>query len=224
MKNKTLLMAVAALTLVALIGSAVFFMSGGENASDDGAVWENVPEELFGILLPGPKPLKPFALKDADGRLFDRDRMRGKWSLIFFGYTHCPDVCPVSMGVLTEVYDILQTDTLIGRELQVIFVSVDPQRDTNPILKEYVSYFNPGFVGVSGSKPQIDILAKQVGAGYFIDPPKEGEEGYTVSHSSGIFMVDPRARLVALFQGEQYPRKIAFEITKIRELIAGEES
>lgn len=159
----------------------------------------DLPKELMGVVLPQAREIKPFELTDHQGKRFDLDRFKGKWSFMFFGYTHCPDVCPVSMGLLGAVFDKLKGYPEILANTQGIFVSVDPVRDTVAVLKEYVPYFHPDFLGVTGDETQIKDFAKGLGAAAVFSPP--GSDGsYQVSHTSSFYLIDPKGIFFALFQ------------------------
>lgn len=125
---------------------------------------------------------------------------------MFFGYTHCPDICPTVMLDMANAYKeyIKQQD---HSDLQVVFVSVDPNRDTLKLLKDYVSYFNPNFLGVTGERQHIDILTKSVGAIYDFEDGISGElltanqvvgkQGYKVNHYAAVILVNPEGEMVA---------------------------
>ncbi len=166
------------------------------------------------MLRPAPKPLADFSLVDQRGAQFGRKELVGRWSFLFFGYTHCPDVCPATLSVLGQVQERIAK----GREsplVQTIFVSVDPQRDSPEKLAEYMAFFDSGFVGLTGDMEQIDGFTQQLGAGYM-----RGEEtspgNYVVNHTSAIFLIDPRARVVASFSQPHDPATIAKLFHKIR--------
>jgi protein SCO1/2 len=151
----------------------------------------------------------------AKGKTLTLDDLKGKWSFIFFGYTHCPDVCPVTLHALGSAFNILRRDRANSPDIQGIFVSVDPARDTPEFLKEYVTYFNAGFSGVTGNTEQVDAITRQMSALYVIHSG-ESEESYLVSHNSTIFVVDPRGRLYGRFPPPHIPREIAEIFVKIR--------
>jgi protein SCO1 len=130
------------------------------------------------------------------------DRLKGGWSLVFFGYTHCPDVCPTSLGFLAEVFDLLKGDPIDLEGVQGIFVSVDPKRDTPAILKDYVPYFHDKFTGVTGTTQAIDGLAKQMWAQYEISDKVDEEGNYGVEHTAAFFVIDPKGRLYGVFSAE----------------------
>lgn len=159
-----------------------------------------LPAALNGIVIPDAKPLEIFELTDHNGKTFNLDRLKGPWSFLFFGYTHCPDVCPVAMGLLAEVFERLKVRPEILKGTQGVFISVDPTRDSAATLKSYVPYFNPGFIGVTGSQGNVLGLTRQVGAAYQISPDEKHDGNYLVSHSSAFFLIDPEGRLYAIFQ------------------------
>jgi len=118
------------------------------------------------MLLPGqvitlftdPKPLTAFALTDHKNRVFDLASLKGKWSFLFFGFTHCPDVCPTTLAVLARAHDSIAKNTVGAEDIQFVFISVDPNRDTASKLEQYVDYFDTTFLGVTGNDAQIGNL------------------------------------------------------------------
>ncbi len=166
------------------------------------------------MLRPAPKPLAEFSLVDQQGVPFQRKELVGRWNFLFFGYTHCPDVCPATLSILAQVQKRLAgEDGSAG--IQTIFVSIDPQRDSPETLAEYMAFFDQGFIGLTGSTEEIDNLTRQLGAGYM-----RGEEtspgNYVVNHTSAIFLIDPQARLVAAFSQPHNPATIVELFHKIR--------
>ena len=174
------------------------------------------PAELEGVLRPDFRLLQPFKLTDHNNAVFDEQRLQGKWNFVFFGYTSCPDVCPATLYVLKSVHGLLVDETgKIPDDMQVIFVSVDPARDTPEKLAEYITYFNKDFIGATADKAEIDKLAMQFGAGYILED--EIEPGiYNVAHTSAIFLVDPYGRLAASFSQPHQPTTIVSQYKKIR--------
>ncbi len=173
------------------------------------------PAELQGVLRPESRLLQPFSLVDHNGSVFNTERFKGKWSFVFFGYTFCPDVCPITLSVLNSVRDLLKDKNNNAlNETQVVFVSVDPERDTPEILSVYTQHFNSEFIGVTGEKNKIDGLTKQFGAGYVFEPETSPGQ-YTISHTSAIFLVDPLGELVAVFSQPHFPATIATQFEKI---------
>jgi protein SCO1/2 len=150
--------------------------------------------------LPEPGVIDEFELLDHNGRPFTLQRLRGRWSLLFFGFTNCPDVCPSALYDLNQVSQQLPRPP--GGETpphQVVFISVDPERDTPEVLSRYVAHFNPEFTGVSGAPEQLAALSAQLGIGYQVEEHPPGAERYGVVHSSSVVLTDPAGRLRGAF-------------------------
>ncbi len=160
--------------------------------------------ELHNIeIINPPRPLVDFQLLDQHKQDFNKDRLLGKWSFIFFGYTHCPDICPTT---LTEM-NALAKKLSIESNVQYIFVSVDPARDTPEYLADYVHYFNKQFIGVTGEDQNINQLAKQLGITYSRGDGSKHE--YTVHHSSAILLIDPLGNYTTRFKAPHYAEVLA---------------
>jgi protein SCO1 len=167
-----------------------------------GLLWRHSlsPVELAtGALLTPQRALPDFSLIDARGRSFGPGNLRGRWSLMFFGYTNCPDFCPTTLTALAAMEKRLRASGAPVRP-QVIFVSVDVKRDTPEQLAKYVPYFDPEFIGITAAdQPSIEALARKLGVAVIISPKPDGS--YTVDHSGAIFVVDPAGKLTALLTG-----------------------
>ena len=174
------------------------------------------PVELEGVLRSSFKPLKPFSLTDQNGLRFNELRFKNKWSFVFFGYTSCPDICPTALSKLSLIEGFLENEA--ATDMQVVFISVDPNRDTNKMLGSYVAHFNEEFIGATADKIEIDKLIKQFGADYEIEAETTPDQ-YLVAHTSAIFLVDPLGRLVAAFSQPHDPETIAAQYNKIRAFI-----
>ena len=176
------------------------------------------PEEIEDYLFWQAKELTDFKLTGADNKTLTLSDMKGKWSFIFFGYTQCPDVCPMTLSVLGKAFKHLEENPAVFQEIQGVFISVDPNRDTPELLKEYVSYFSNKLIGVTGDKEQLDAFSRQMSALYTIHAkdPQKPDENYQVSHNSTIFLVDPQGRLYGRFPPPQLPKEIADIFIKIR--------
>ena len=169
-----------------------------------------------GLLWPEPKTLTTFAAIDHTNNPFTLTELRGKWSFLFFGFTHCPDICPVTLAVMDKVHKQLKR----AQNVQTVFVSVDPERDTPARMEQYLTSFNPEFIGLGGSVEQITGLTGQVGLPYFLDKT-ESEENYLVDHGASLFLVDPHGRLVAIFSPPHDKRDITDRFNRIRQFIDG---
>ncbi len=132
-----------------------------------------------------------FRLRSADGPV-DTGALRGKVLLIYFGYTHCPDVCPASLAAAAQALNALSPEE--RAKVRLIMVSVDPERDTPARLKEYAAYFHPEMIGVTGSAEEIAAVAQSFGAGYVRQPAKP-DGSYAVDHTTRTYVVAPDGRL-----------------------------
>lgn len=143
-----------------------------------------------------PKLLAPFELVDHRNQVFGPEALQGRWSFVFFGYTHCPDVCPTTLGLLNTVAKHLAAET---PPPQFVFVSVDPERDTPEQLASFVGYFNPAFIGVTGTPEALSAFTRQLGVLSLKVEQDGAGGGYLVDHTAAVFLFDPAGRLVALF-------------------------
>jgi protein SCO1/2 len=134
---------------------------------------------------------KDFALADHAGKTRTLADFRGKVVVMFFGYTRCPDVCPTTLAELKAVREQLGED---GRRLQVLFVTVDPERDTPKLLADYVPAFDPGFLGLYGDSAAIAKVAKDFRV-FYQKAPGKTPDSYTVDHTAGSYVFDPQGRL-----------------------------
>ena len=177
------------------------------------------PQELMGVLRAEPRQINSFELTNQNGQIINEHMFDDKWSLVFFGYTSCPDICPTTLHVLNAVMDRLgkEQDGLL-LDTQVVFVSVDPERDTADSLADYVTFFNKDFIGLTGDKNNIDEFSKSFGAGYMMGQEISPGE-YLVAHTSAIFLVAPDTKLVASFSQPHNPETIVSLYKKIRSYI-----
>jgi len=180
----------------------------------------SLPEDLQATYLPQGKPISGLQLQDHNQAPFNESRFKDKWSFLFFGFTNCPDVCPTTMLVMKSVWDKLPEAARQAPAPEMIFVSVDPQRDTLDKLKQYVTYYHPAFLGVTGELDQIDVFTRQLGVLYgFEDPNAEGN--YTVNHSSQIILVDPQGNMRAVFSAPHLTDEIVKSFIAIRNYYNG---
>ena len=141
---------------------------------------------------PTPRPIPPFELVAADGSAFTPARLRGRWTLMFFGYANCPDICPVTMSVLGNAARRLEAAGEDG--FQGVLVSVDPERDSPLALARYVAAFSAGFVGVTGELADIRAFASSLHAGFAKVPVADSTLGYLMDHSSHLAVIAPDGR------------------------------
>ncbi len=182
------------------------------------------PPDLGGqaTLLPTPRAVSDFALTDHNEAAFDRPRLLGQWTLLFFGYTYCPDVCPVTLQTLEQAKQLWDArEPGATAPPQIVFVSVDPDRDTLVRLREYLAHFGPSFIGATGTEDALADLARSIGV-YFAKAESEdddaSEDDYQVDHSAQLYLVDPQARLRAVLVDPHDPAEFARIVTTIQEM------
>jgi protein SCO1/2 len=139
------------------------------------------------VLLPQSRSLPELALTNQDGQAVRVDQLKDKWSLLFFGYTFCPDICPATLAQLRQLQGMLPAAA--KDQLRVVLVTVDPQRDTPEQLKKYLSFFDAGFQGLTGAQDDIQKLASAVSIPYI--PADTSQENYTVDHSGNLVVIGP---------------------------------
>ena len=159
---------------------------------------------------PGPSAIGgPFKLIDQDGKPLTDQDMKGKPFLVFFGYTHCPDICPTTLFELSEVLHAMGKDA--GR-VNALFITVDPERDTAAVMKDYLSSFDPHLRGATGTQQQIDAVAKEYRVYAKKVPTKDGD--YSMDHSAVVYLMDKEGRFVAPFNLKRRPAEAADALRK----------
>ena len=174
--------------MMGLMALSIMFLAG---CSDPNQKWS-----LYDVS--GHLPDLRFSLSGEGNKTITQQDLKDKTVLMFFGYASCPDICPTTMAQLTEVLEKLGDD---AKDVRIIFVSVDPHRDTPDVLQAYVNAFNKNAIGLTGNEKQIAALARRYRVAYQIEKPKPGDDAkiYDVTHSRGVFIFDKtgRARLLA---------------------------
>nr|VFK55169.1 MAG: protein SCO1/2 [Candidatus Kentron sp. TUN] len=165
-------------------------------------------------VLGNPRPVPSFTLMDHHGNSFTQADLQGQWTFLYFGYTSCPDVCPTTLGVLAGTHKILQ-ERSVAMHPKFVFVSVDPGRDTQEQLAHYVPYFNPNFLGATGTEDEILALARSLGVVYRRSYEGDSEKNYLIDHSASVLLVDPKGRVVAVMSPPHDARSIAENFRKI---------
>lgn len=165
------------------------------------------------LLLHDAKPLPDFSLMDTAGGSFNKTRLTGHWSLLYFGYTHCPDACPTTLAALDKFSNLAKK---LPKDLkpQVYFISVDPQRDSLTLLKNYALYFNPDFTGATGSLGALRGLTGPLGVDFSYGKP-DAKGDYAVNHTSFVVLVDPKAEELALFSPPLDPARMGLDYLAI---------
>jgi protein SCO1/2 len=158
------------------------------------------PQPVVATVLPGPSVLPEFSLLDQHGQSIGPEDFQGHWSLVFFGFTHCPDICPTTLQVLATARQQLKEQG-VERLPQIVLVSVDPERDTPKIMGQYVDYFGDGNLGITGDIEELKKLTGALGI-YFEKSPLDinaTDDNYSVDHSAVVLVINPRAQFHALF-------------------------
>ncbi len=149
------------------------------------------PYTLHGSVIDPPKPAPAIALVNSSGQKFDLTALKGRLVIVFFGYTYCPDVCPATLSQLRQVMTGLGSQ---AEQVQVGFVTVDPQRDTPEILQRYLSAFGPRFTGLSGGEAELEAVWKAYGV-YRAIRPVGDTQAYTVDHTARLYVIDVNGNL-----------------------------
>jgi protein SCO1/2 len=179
-----------------------------------------VNTDLFRPAEDSATPGGPFQMVDQSGAAVDEDVLKGKWSAVFFGFTHCPDICPTTMFALGQVEPLLGDK---ARNFQTVFVSVDPGRDTPQQVAAYLSNssFPKASIGLTGTPEQVKQIAKAYSAYY----QKQGDgEGYLVNHISYTYLMSPKGRFVCVLPYGQTPEQIAAKVTTAMKAGSGAQS
>jgi len=165
--------------------------------------------EYHGVVYENPGQAPEITLISSDDQQFDLAMQKGKIVLLFFGYTSCPDVCPSTLADMKRVLNILGKDS---EDVQVVFVTVDPERDTVDKLKSYMALFNPNFIGLTGTEIDLDKVWGDYGVVREIDTSSQTALGYLVNHTSRIYLIDQAGRLLITYGFGTFPEDIAKDI------------
>ncbi|MCO7553197.1 SCO family protein [Metapseudomonas otitidis] len=178
--QKTVFVLIALVALV--LGLTVNKVLNGQRQAD--------PTRLLDagiVLLPQPRTVPAISLTDQDGKPIAMNELKDKWSLLFFGYTFCPDICPTTLAQMRELKGLLPEAA--RDRVRVVMISVDPNRDTPQQLKQYLGYFDPAFLGATGELASIQKLANAVSIPFI--PADTSKENYTVDHSGNLVVIGP---------------------------------
>ncbi|MEQ8234423.1 MAG: SCO family protein [Gammaproteobacteria bacterium] len=201
-------------TFAALLLAAACFVAGfllGTNHAP--AV---TPPEVPAMVWPRFPPLDDFTLGDQHGARFDARRLDDRWTLLFFGYTHCPDICPTTLATLKQVRDTLRGFAPFDARGQVVLVSVDGARDTPQQLARYLGHFDPDFIGASGSDAELETLTAQLGL-RIVRVSTDDPQDYWFEHPASVLLLDPARRIVGEFAP---PLDVADIAAQLRHIIA----
>ena len=160
------------------------------------------------VVLPKPRDLAPFALRTAAGEAFTNADLQGRWNFVFFGFTNCPDICPVSMSVLAQAEQRLRaSDAELAKQFRGVLVTVDPERDDPATLQRYVTAFADEFIGLWGEVPVLAEFARQLNATFAPVPDDNG--GYTIDHTGNIVIINPKGHYHGFIKMPHSPETVA---------------
>lgn len=148
----------------------------------------------------------PFALIATNGQVVTDQTYRGKWTLIFFGYTFCPDVCPTTLNNITVALNKLGSD---AAKVQPLFITIDPERDTRDVLTEYLKSFDPRILGLTGTQAQIGGVVREYRVYVAQQKSQAGDRDYLISHSGYIYLMNPQGKFVNVIRGNEDGESIA---------------
>ncbi len=200
MSNKLLIV------LAAVIALIVGILSRGELNTKSTAA----PDLVAGTWLQPAKVIDDFELQNQFGEIFNNKNLEGKWTILFFGFINCPDICPTTLKLLKNIKADLTSKQSWGNK-QVVFVTVDPVRDTQDKIAPYIGYFDKEFIGVRGDFSAISAFAKDISMP-FVHEEKNEFGGYNVSHSASLVVMNPKGQLAAIFSAPHDHSKIAYDL------------
>ncbi len=230
-KNRVLPFILAAVCLAAGLGLGVLSgdseldqasVNSGRSAeqSAEGKQLKTLQQDLLSTLvLPTDFQTVPdFSLLDVDGEPLDQTMLDAHWNVLFFGFTHCPDVCPITLSVMQDV--VAQLETMDVPQPQMIFVTVDPLRDTPEVMKNYVGYFNKDFIGVTGELNDIHQLIRALGIVAAFRVKEDNPDEYDVDHTASMLLVDPQRRVRAKLTAPHAADTIVTDYTTLMRALA----
>jgi len=153
-------------------------------------------------LFPEPKAFSSFTLLTGNNQTINQDDLKGKWTLIYFGFTRCPDECPVAMSLIRNLYSTLEKKDFDLSDKQTMLVTIDPENDTPDIIDKYAKAFNQDFIGARGNRPMLLSLATQLNV-MVVEPPKNHEShsiNHLENHSNNIMLIDPEGKYFGFFR------------------------
>jgi len=207
-----------ALPLVALLAAALGISYSLNHRSSAPSLSQGQSQiEISGFIFPEALPLAGVELIDHNNKPFTEANFKDKWTLVYVGYTFCPDACPIALTTLSQVWSEIEH---LQSKTAVTLVSIDPTRDTPEHLKNYIKYFNESFTAATGEPAALKSFADQVKAHYLV-PEDKSDPNYLVDHSSTIILIDPDASVHAVFTSPQTVENLARDYSNIVSVYEG---
>jgi protein SCO1/2 len=205
--NKPLLLKIIMVS-VCIAAVAIGFLLNAKHS-------QTAKPEISGFAFPEPEALADIELISEDEEPLTEKDFLGHWTFVYVGYTFCPDACPISLNILSQMHATL-AEQEVDSDVRSLLVSVDPERDTPERLKEYVKYFNEKFIGATGTQSNLASFARQVSAVYSL-PEDRSTDNYLVDHSSSIILINPKAQVHAIFTPPQKAELLATDYLQLRD-------
>jgi protein SCO1 len=198
-KKNGRLIGIIVIVIIILAGLGVYSYSKQKTASEQQPNTPAAPENAQNpstpssspTLLPTPKTINNFTLTDDTGKPFTNDNLKNHWTFMFFGFTHCGDVCPNTLAELNKMYQQLEAKLPADQLPQIVFISVDPERDTTDVLHQYVQNFNPHFIAATGNIDSLNPFVQDLGIYYSKVPNEQDPNTYSMDHSSQLYVFNP---------------------------------
>lgn len=180
----------------------------------DSAIASNPEQYENATLLPKPATLEEFNLTDDQGHPFTKENLKGQWNLIFFGFTHCAMICPTALSELNKAHQVMEQKNQ-GSMPRVVFVTVDPERDSPAQMHKYLQTFNKSFIGLTGPSQALEKMTKQLGIAY-MKATKSGENDYQIDHTASVLVINPKGEWVAVLSTPHKAETLAKNIELIQ--------
>ncbi len=208
-RNRNIILAAIAFAIISLL-------LGMWVRNNQGSIHHSPFDIENGTIFPVPHDISPFHLVNAQEKPFTNSNLTGHWSLLFFGFTQCPQLCPTTLAVLNDTYQQLEKKKNVELP-QIVFISVDPERDTPPVIQKYIASFNKNFVGATGSQDEIKKLTAALNILYMkVQKPNTNDPmSYQIDHSGTLLLVNPEGKLLALFSSPHTAEGLANNIANI---------
>lgn len=199
---------------LATAGAALLagLMFGRQSATGD---WASAPPEVRAVMWPEPRPVGEFMLQAQHGQPFGPDQLRGQWNFMFFGYLQCPDVCPMTLTAMRDLRKALIARDPDASRHRFIFVSVDPEFDRPESIGPYLRFFDPDFVGLSGTADALAPLTSSLAVMHVEYRPDNGSR--SIDHTSSVMVIDPEGRAVAALPPPHHPQIMMDRFDRLRQ-------
>ncbi|MFZ2237522.1 MAG: SCO family protein [Dokdonella sp.] len=205
---------IALLASLVILGAIVVLFALGRPSATN---WNSATPEVQAILWPGARDVAAFNLLDQHGKNFDKENLKSHWSLLYFGYLQCPDICPTTLQSLATVRKLM-VNAGSADIPEMIFVSVDPKNDTPQRIDSYLAFFDKQLIGLSGDPDQLEHLARSLGIIYVEHIEPNGVR--SMEHTTSVIVVDPEGRGVAALAGSHQPRVMLQQLNALRAFLA----